>query len=110
MVFGKFPELRFKLPHEAQCSDEQKRAAFLSHKVVSVRPLEDLKLSVDFDSGVTKTYDVKPLMEKLEVFGVLRDRRFFESAAVDTGGCGVIWNNRLDLSSGELWQNGKPQA
>jgi hypothetical protein len=110
MVLDRFPKLRGILPHDAQSSDDQKRAAFLSHKVVRVRPLEGLKLSVDFDSGVTKTYDVKPLMEKLDVFGALRDRKFFESATVDSNGCGVIWNNNLDLSSGELWENGKPQA
>lgn len=109
MVLSKFSELRFKLPHEAQNGDDQKRAAFLSHKVVRVRPLEDLKLSVDFVSGETKTYDVKPLLEKWDVFGALRDKRLFESAFVDSSGYGVVWNNRLDLSGDELWANGKAE-
>ena len=110
MVLSMFPKLRGILPHDEQSSEDQKRAALLSHKVVRVRPLEGLKLSVDFDSGVTKTYDVKPLMEKLDVLGALRDKKFFETASVDEGGCGVIWKNSLDLSSGELWETGKPHV
>lgn len=78
------------------------------HKVSSVSPLQDYKLSVHFWNGVTKIYDVKPLFKKWAVFNGLKDPNGdFEGVKVDQGGYGVIWNDKIDLSCEELWENGK---
>lgn len=77
------------------------------HKVKSVSPLADFKLSVQFSEGVTKLYDVKPLFEKLPAFSYLKDHPDeFASVAVDAGGYGIVWSDELDLSCDELWENG----
>lgn len=76
------------------------------HKVKNVSAMPDYKLSVQFSEGVTKIYDVKPLFERLPVFAALQNREEFSGVTVDVGGYGVIWNDELDLSCDELWENG----
>ena len=78
----------------------------LFHKVKEVTALPDMRLSVRFANGVTKLYDVRPLTARLPVFMQLEDAPLFESVEVDQGGYGVIWNDELDLSCDELWENG----
>ena len=78
------------------------------HKIKSVRPLPDRRLSVQFSEGITKIYDVKPLFEKWEAFRVLRDsEELFYEADIAPGGYGVLWNDDLDLACEELYNNGK---
>ena len=77
------------------------------HKVKNVFALPDYKLSVQFSEGVTKIYDVKPLFEKMHVFAELRNNEVeFSCVSVDVGGFGIVWNDDLDLSCDELWENG----
>ena len=68
--------------------------------------MSDYKLSVQFCEGVTKIYDVKPLFEQLPVFTALQNDEDFFNVAVDVGGYGIVWNDDLDLSCDELWENG----
>jgi hypothetical protein len=76
------------------------------HKIKNVSPLPEYKLSVQFAEGVTKIYDVKPLFQKIPVFKSLESNNDFGSVYVDVGGYGIIWNDELDLSCDELWNNG----
>ena len=77
------------------------------HKVKSVSSLPNFKLSVQFSEGVTKLYDVKPLFEKIPAFRYLNDNPVeFDCVSVDIGGYGIVWNDDLDLSCDELWENG----
>ena len=77
------------------------------HKVKCITALPDFKLSVQFAEGVTKIYDMTPLVEKLPVFEELKtDVQLFNCVEVDVGGYGIIWNDDLDLSCDELWENG----
>ena len=38
------------------------------HRIKSVQPLPDMVLHVEFINGSVKRYDVKPIMERWEVF------------------------------------------
>ena len=77
------------------------------HKIKNISALPDYKLSVQFSEGVTKIYDVKPLFEKMPVFIDLKENPAeFACVAVDVGGYGIVWNDELDLSCDELWENG----
>lgn len=78
------------------------------HKIKNVFALPEYKLSVQFSEGVTKIYDVKPLFDSLPVFGTLESNNDFGSVYVDVGGYGIVWNDELDLSCDELWENGIP--
>lgn len=77
------------------------------HKVKSVSPLEDYKLIVQFNDGVTKLYDVEPLFDKIPAFAFFKEHpEDFSDVSVDIGGYGIIWNDELDLSCDELWEHG----
>ena len=78
------------------------------HKVKAVNALPDYRLSVQFAEGVTKIYDVKPLFAKWAPFKALeRVPELFSAVEVDMGGYGIIWNDDLDLSCDELFENGE---
>ena len=77
------------------------------HKVKTVSALPGYLLSVQFSEGVTKLYDVKPLFESLPAFIPLKgDPARFSCVSVDVGGYGIVWDDELDLSCDELWENG----
>ena len=78
------------------------------HKIKAVGALSDYRLSVQFVEGVTKIYDVKPLFAKWEPFKALENNpELFSCAEVDVGGYGIVWNDDLDLSCNELFENGE---
>ena len=78
------------------------------HKVKAVNTLPDYRLNVQFAEGVTKIYDVKPLLAKWEPFRFLEnDPALFSGVEVDVGDYGFSWNDDLDLSCDELFENGK---
>ena len=78
------------------------------HKIKSVHTLPDCRLSVQFAEGITKIYDVKPLFTKWAPFQALKNNpESFSDVSVDVGGYGIVWNDNLDLSCNELFENGK---
>ena len=49
-------------------------------------------------------------MRRFSAFKLLKDESLFRSVEVDQGGYGIIWNDDLDLSCDELWENGAEVA
>ena len=77
------------------------------YKVESVKTLENFILLVTFQNGIKKKYDIKPLLEKWQVFkDLVNISGLFEEVKVDNGGYGIYWNDSIDLSCNELWING----
>ncbi len=77
------------------------------HTLKNITPLTDQILLAEFQDGTIRHYDVKPLKDKLPVFGMLDYvHGLFEQVRVDAGGYGIIWNDELDLSSDEIYENG----
>ena len=77
------------------------------HKIRNVYPLNNYEILVQFSVGITKIYDVKPLFDWRDIFNELKKNELFYAVQVDIGGKGVIWNDQIDLSCDELWDNGK---
>ena len=77
------------------------------HKIKNVTPLQDFKISIQFAEGLTKIYDMKKLIENNKIFADLKDINLFNSVEVDIGGYGVIWNDDIDISCDELFENSK---
>ncbi|MBQ9658847.1 MAG: DUF2442 domain-containing protein [Clostridia bacterium] len=77
------------------------------HKIKNVTPFKDYKLSIQFAEGITKIYDMKKLIENNKTFADLKDINLFNSVEVDIGGYGVIWNDDIDISCHELFENSK---
>ncbi|MDR1001530.1 MAG: DUF2442 domain-containing protein [Clostridiales bacterium] len=77
------------------------------HKVKTVKPLPGYLLAVSFENDEQKQYDVKPLFDKWDAFKALAlVKNLFEQVQVDVGGYGVSWNDDIDLSCDELYNNG----
>ena len=75
------------------------------HKAIDLKFKEGTKLEVKFQDGLVKRYDMKVLFSKYPVFEALKDRELFEKGRLM--GYGIIWNDVLDLSCDELYENGK---
>lgn len=76
------------------------------HTIKCVKPLENMIIKVVFENGEIKKYDMKPLIEKYEVFKELNNKELFNKVKADIGGYGIIWNDDIDLSCEEIWKNG----
>lgn len=75
-------------------------------KIQSLKILPDKQLEVCFENGTRKIYDCTPILNE-EPFNKLQDNTLFKQAHVDLYGYGVAWNDQIDLSESELWENGK---
>jgi len=74
-------------------------------RIRSVSALDGARLLVIFADETQKVYDCRNVLT-LERFQLLRNEAFFKAVRVDPGGCGISWNDRVDLSAYELWSNG----
>lgn len=76
------------------------------HKIKNILTKDNLIIEVEFQNGIKKEYDMKKVMDKWEVFKELEKNRLFYKVQVDTGGYGISWNESIDLSCEEIWENG----
>jgi hypothetical protein len=76
-------------------------------RIKEVKPLDDMVLSVLFENDICKQYDIKLLLSKYPAFADLKNKFLFNLVSVGPGGYGVIWNDEIDLSEYEIWENGK---
>jgi len=74
-------------------------------RIKSVTPLEARRLLVTFVNGVQKVYDCQRILN-LDRFQLLKREAFFKAVTVDPGGYGISWDDTMDLSEYELWNNG----
>ena len=74
-------------------------------KIVTATVLDDLTLLVEFSNHDRKQYSIAKLLDK-PMFQPLKNPIFFRSFRVDEGGYGIVWNEDVDLSEWEVWQNG----
>ena len=74
-------------------------------KITGINAGDDYILTIRFDNGIQKKYDFKRNFKE-PVFQALRDKYLFQQVKVDPGGYGISWNDDLDLSEYELWENG----
>ena len=77
------------------------------YKIQAAEPCQGLVLRILFQNGVTKYYDVAPLLDRWEPFKALQDvPGLFSLVKVDAGGYGISWNDDIDLECNDLWEFG----
>ena len=64
-------------------------------RVVSVEPLENYTLEIEFDDGLRKVIDIHPFIGK-GISTRLKDEVYFCSVKLEEGG-GIAWPNRYDF-------------
>ena len=65
-------------------------------KVISVDPIEDYKLRIEFSDGRKGIFDVSPYIDK-GVFIELKDKTYFRSVRAAFGG--IMWPHEQDFSA-----------
>ena len=78
-------------------------------RIQAAKAIDDTTLLVEFTNQEVKTYDIRPLLD-IQMFSPLRQPAFFKNFEVDSGGYAIVWNDEIDISEYELWQNGAPVA
>ena len=69
--------------------------------ITNVKILQDYRLELTFDDGVSGTVDLSDLVGK-GVFALWNDRQAFEQVWI--GSCGeLVWNERIDLCPDSLY-------
>ena len=77
------------------------------HKIKDVKPLDEFILEITFQDESIKYYDVKSVIDRWPSFNdLLTIAGLFSQVKVDNGGYGISWNDEIDLSCNELWENG----
>ena len=66
------------------------------NKVISVDPIEDYKLRIEFSNGKKGIFDVSPYVDK-GVFVELKDYAYFRSVRPAFGG--IMWPHEQDFSA-----------
>lgn len=80
---------------------------------------EDYTLTLSFDNGEKRVYDVAPIIEKGTVFEVLGDMHVFRRVYIDDEHCIAwdidprvdskeVWSNKIDLSSDSCYMDSVP--
>jgi hypothetical protein len=64
-------------------------------KVVSVKPLENYRLEIEFSDGLRKVIDIHPFIRK-GISAALNDESFFRQVMLEDGG-GIAWPNGYDF-------------
>lgn len=79
----------------------------MAHRIKEVKPLENFVVSVIFQNGIEKEYDMKRLFKDFPQFTQFENNKeLFAEVKVDMGGYGISWNDELDLDAEEIWKEG----
>ena len=64
-------------------------------KVISVKPLENYLLKIEFSDGFRKVIDIRPFIGK-GISAALKDEAYFRRVNLEDGG-GIAWPNGYDF-------------
>ena len=76
----------------------------MNPRIKEVYPLEDYQLSLVFNNGEQKIFDVKPYLNK-GIFSELKNPELFKSVRPFLGS--IIWDNEIDLCPDTLYLESK---
>jgi hypothetical protein len=74
-------------------------------RIVSAQAIDDCTLIIKFTNDEIRKYDISQLLRN-PMFAPLSNPGFFRNFRVESGGYGLVWNDDIDISEYELWQNG----
>jgi len=63
--------------------------------VISVKPLENYSLEIEFEDGLRKVIDIHPFIGE-GISAALRDEAYFRQVKLEDGG-GIAWDNGYDF-------------
>lgn len=101
---------------------DQKTAEYFANgkkRILSVVPNDDFTLTLSFDNGEKRLFDVRPLLRKGTVFEPFSDMENFRRVYVDEQhtvswdidpniDSRVVWNNKVDLCPDTCYIESRP--
>ncbi|OHD13068.1 MAG: hypothetical protein A2086_04030 [Spirochaetes bacterium GWD1_27_9] len=75
-------------------------------KIKSLKTQPNLIVEILFTDNTIKRFDCKKIINRNELYKKLENPSFFKNVKVDNGGYGISWDDDIDLSENELWENG----
>ena len=77
------------------------------NKILKIEFKKDYIVFCEFNDGSVKKYDFKILFDKYPVFKRLeKEPLLYKNGYVAAGGCGIIFDDELDIASEEIYCNG----
>ena len=73
-------------------------------KIKNIIPNDNFTLLITFDNGIKKIYNFSQKFID-DRYQLLKNLAFFKSVQIEPGGYGLYWNDNIDISENELWQN-----
>ena len=73
--------------------------------VVSVKPLKDFYLDLEFENGERRRFNMRPLLA-VKPWNRIANLRLFERARVDYGT--VVWPGEIDIAPETLYDDSTP--
>ncbi len=86
---------------------DQKTAEYYAsgrRKIAAVVPHDDFTLTLIFDDGERRLYDMKPFLKDGTVFKPLKDKTVFSRVYLDENGA-VSWDKDPSVDSRKVWSN-----
>lgn len=86
---------------------DQKAAEYYAsgrRKIAAVVPHDDFTLTLTFDDGERRLYDMKPFLKDGTVFKPLKDKTVFRRVYLDENGA-VSWDKDPSVDSSKVWSN-----
>ncbi len=75
----------------------------LQPKLIDVKPLPDYKLSLTYENGELKFFNVKPYIIG-DWYGMLKDEDYFKTVHIVYNGYGIEWLDGQDIAPHELYE------
>ena len=76
------------------------------HRIQTVSVVEPFRLRAVFIDGTEKEYDLRRWESRPEFSLLFRHPALQTAVRVEPGGCGISWNDSIDLSAEEIYGNG----
>ena len=76
-------------------------------EVMEVRPLDDYRLELSFNTGEVRVFDTRPYLDK-GIFTELKDLAYFRSVRVAFGT--TTWPHEQDFGPDTLYMESRPQG
>lgn len=86
---------------------DQKTAEYFASgrkRIIGVAANNDFTLTISFDNGEKRLYDMRPLLKKGTVFEPFTDGENFRRVYIDDQH-GIAWNIDPAIASNEVWSN-----
>jgi len=77
----------------------------MSPEAIEVVTNDDYTLTITFDNGEIRIFDMKPYLDK-GIFTELKDMTYFKKAKIDD--MTVSWNNKQDICPDVLYEDSVP--